>query len=275
GLAVDLQNMNGSAAMGALIGGDVDFLIHTGPSLVLSAYANGTPLKILGAMEDVYDEILVAPSSITSVEQLRGKKIGGSSLSSANTLAAKRLLADHGMQAGKDYTLVETGSSASEAGIAAQLLSHQIDAGALTTDFADKLVAQGGFHVLVDFAETDVHVASQVVTLRTPFIAQHRDVVQRLVDSLFDAARYYKSHKAEAVAAMRLHYKLEDQAQMEKLWERQSELLAKVPTVAKEDFADIIPQLPKDTPARSDDKLAALLDLSFVNDAAKRGLGQY
>src|SRR5581483_2317007 len=161
GLAVDLQNMNGSAAMGALIGGDVDFLIHTGPSLVLSAYANGTPLKILGAMEDVYDEILVAPSSITSVEQLRGKKIGGSSLSSANTLAAKRLLADHGMQAGKDYTLVETGSSASEAGIAAQLLSHQIDAGALTTDFADKLVAQGGFHVLVDFAETDVHMSSR------------------------------------------------------------------------------------------------------------------
>jgi len=275
GLSVDLQPMNGSASAGALVGGDIDFVIHSGPQLILSAFAGGSPLKIIGAMEDVYDQILVTPTSINSVEDLRGKNVGGASLSSANTAAALKLLKEKGMEPGRDFNLIQTGSSASEAGIAAQLISHQIDAGALTTDFADKLVAQGGFHILVDFANTDIHVASQVIAFQASYIDQHPDVAQRLIDGLIEGVKYFKDNKDAAVAGFKTHYKMEDQTAMEKLWARQSQLLSKVPTTEKSDYADLIAAMPADVPKLTDAKMDQLLDLRFVNDAIKRGLGNY
>jgi NitT/TauT family transport system substrate-binding protein len=275
GLSVDLEPMTGAASAGALVGGDIQFVIHSGPQLILSAFAAGSPLKIIGAMEDTYDEILVTPTSINSVGDLRGKNVGGASLSSANTAAALKLLKENGMEPGRDFKLIQTGSSASEAGIAAQLISHQIDAGALTTDFADKLVAQGGFHILVDFPQTDIHVASQVIAFQSSYIEQHPDVAQRLIDALIEGVRYFKDNKDAAVAGFRTHYKMEDQQAMEKLWERQSQLLSKAPTTTKDDYADLIAQMPADAPKLSDEKMDMLLDLRFVDDAVKRGLASY
>ncbi|HLG71039.1 MAG TPA: ABC transporter substrate-binding protein [Chloroflexota bacterium] len=275
GLPVELRGMNGQAQTNAMVAGDLDAEMHAGIALVLSAAAQGSNFKIVAVMQPVYDLEMVVPDSIKSPQDLKGKKVGSQTTTSANSMATRHYLGQYGLQQDRDYTLVQTGSQGSEQGMVAQLLSHQVEAVAVTPTAADPAMAQGGFHVLVDFAKTDVRVASQAVVVQATYVQAHPDAVQRLVDSMIQGVRYYKEHKAEAEATMRKQYKLTDQKVLDALYDRQAQLLVSEPTVSKADFEDVVASMPKDGPQLSEDRLSAMLDNHYVEDAAKRGLTKF
>jgi len=66
--------------------------------------------------------------------------------------------------------------------------------------------------------------------------------------------RYFREHKPEAETAMRVHFKLTDQAAMDKLYERQVDVQTNLPAVAKADFTDVVATMPKDAPQLSDEQ---------------------
>ena len=273
GLDVELTPMAGSPAMKALIGGDIDFAIHAGPQLVLSAFAAGTPLKVVAAFDHVYDVKLVVPNDITSIEQLRGKRLGMPDLSAENGTAAITLLREKGLQPNKDYQIIQTGSQGSSAGIVAQMITKQVDFSALAPIFADQAVAQGGYHVLMDFADSDLRVASQVLTVPVAFVEQKPVVLQTVLDSLIEGVKYFKTHKADAFTAMKVHYLLEDQAQMEALYDRQVQLIATEPSILKEDLESALAgTVEAGSAPLTPDQLTRLVDNHFVEDAVKRGV---
>jgi ABC-type nitrate/sulfonate/bicarbonate transport system substrate-binding protein len=275
GLNVQLQAMTGQASTNAMVGGDVDAELHNGVALVLSAEAGGAKFKIVADMQPVYDQQIVVPDAITAPEQLKGKKVGSQTSTSANVIATEHYLGQHGLTQGTDYTVVQTGSAGSEGGMVAALLSHQVDAIAVTPTAADQVLAQGGYHVLIDLAKTDVRVANQIVVVQQSLADQHPDTVQKLVDSMISGVRYFREHKAEAETAMKVHFKLTDQAAMDKLYQRQVEILTNLPKVDKADFADVVATMPKNGPQLSDAQLSAMLDNRYVEDAAKRGLTNF
>ena len=275
GVNVELRGMTGQASTNAMVAGDLDAELHNGVALVLSAAASGAAFKIVADLQPVYDQEILVPDSITAPEQLRGKKIGAQTSTSANIIGTQHYLAQHGLTAGKDYTVIQTGSAGSEAGMVATLLSHQVDAIAVTPVAAEPVLAQGGYHVLIDLAKTDVRVAGQIIVFQAAYVQQHPDVVQKVVDSMIQGVRYFREHKPEAETAMRVHFKLTDQAAMDKLYQRQVEVQTNLPTVAKADFTDVVATMPKDAPQLSDEQLSAMLDNRFVEDATKRGLTSF
>jgi NitT/TauT family transport system substrate-binding protein len=275
GLPVELRGMNGQAQTNAMVAGDLDAELHNGIALVLSAAAQGGNFKIVAVMQPVYDLQLVVSDDVKSPQDLKGKRIGSQTTTSANSMATRHYLTQYGLQLDRDVKLIVTGSQGSEQGMMAQLLSHQVDAVSVTPTAAEPAVAQGGFHVLVDFAKTEVRVASQAVVVQASLAQQHPDAVQRLVDSMIQGVRYYKEHKAEAETAMRSHFKLSDQKVIDALYDRQAQLLASEPTVAKADFEDVVASMPKDGPQLGDERLSAMLDNHYVEDAAKRGLTKF
>lgn len=275
GIDVDLRPMTGQAQTNAMVAGDLDGELHNGVALVLSAAANGAAFKIVADMQPVYDQQLIVPDGITRPEQLKDKKIGTQTGTSANIIATEHYLSQHALTAGKDYTIVQTGSAGSEAGMVAALLGHQVDAISVTPVAAEPVVARGGYHVLVDLAKSEVRSAGQIVVVQAPFVQQHPATVQKLVDSLISGVRYLREHKAEAETAMKVHFKMTDQAAMDTLYQRQVEILTNVPTVAKADFADVMSTMPKNGPHLSDAQLTAMLDNRFVEDATKRGLTNF
>jgi len=111
--------------------------------------------------------------------------------------------------------------------------------------------------------------------VQATYVQAHPDAVQRLVDSMIQGVRYYKEHKAEAEATMRKQYKLTDQKVLDALYDRQAQLLVSEPTVSKADFEDVVASMPKDGPQLSEDRLSAMLDNHYVEDAAKRGLTKF
>jgi ABC-type nitrate/sulfonate/bicarbonate transport system substrate-binding protein len=277
GADVQLQPAAGAASLNSLIAGEADGIAIGGPQTVLLAIQSGAPLRIVAAPSASYNVIIVTPSSITSLAQLRGKRVGAQSETAINAQGMRRALHDAGLEAGRDYEFAVTGASGSANGVLAALLAHQIDAAPLDEFNADKAVSQGGFHKLLDLASPEAHIvaAFSVVAFRQPFIQQRRDLVQKTVDGLIDGVRYLKEHKAETIDLIRSRSRVDDPVILDATYARQAQLLAKAPVVTPDEFADAIHYLPAKAQPISDQQLASSLDPSFVEDAVKRGLANY
>ena len=76
GLNVDLQGLGGSQRASALISGQIDAEAGGGPQELVAANAHGSKLTIVATFSRKFDDVLLVPNEITSVEQLKGKKIG-------------------------------------------------------------------------------------------------------------------------------------------------------------------------------------------------------
>src|SRR5581483_11095595 len=70
-VAIDLQTINAINAIKALVAGQLDGVLLGSPEVV-AARASGMDLTIVAVFVSLYNQIMVVPPEITSVEQLRG-----------------------------------------------------------------------------------------------------------------------------------------------------------------------------------------------------------
>ncbi len=275
GVDVDVKGLGGQQRINSLVAGQIDGEVGGGPQEFVSARAEGSALTIVATFSKKFDDVLLAPAEITSVEQLRGKSIGAVTPTSVDAQGLVFYMRKFGMEPGRDYKLVGTGSSASQAGPAAAMTAHQIDAALLQEDFARGVVKQGGFHVLVDLFDTDLRLAGVPVDFRTDFIQQHPDAVQKTVDALVDCVRYTKEHPAETKAIWGKQYKMEDEERLDTIYKREVELWQKAPIPDKAAFDDVIEFVSMSNPKVKGLDPSTFIDPRFVDDAVKRGLTNY
>ena len=100
----------GTAAIGALTGGDVEILGAPGSTTMVSA-AQGLAAWRSSAPSVRAAWKLVAHPSITSVQELRGKTVGISRLGTTIEFATRRALVKLGLTPGKDVQILATGLS--------------------------------------------------------------------------------------------------------------------------------------------------------------------
>jgi len=90
GLEPELIFMKAIQTVQAMLAGGVDFGTATGTAV--SAAVNGADVRVVLALTDKPSFDLVAQRSITSVQQLRGKKIGISAVGSLTEILARQIL---------------------------------------------------------------------------------------------------------------------------------------------------------------------------------------
>ncbi|HLG73431.1 MAG TPA: ABC transporter substrate-binding protein [Chloroflexota bacterium] len=271
-LDVQLLPSAGRTSLNAVIAGDLEGLALGGPATVLIAIQHGAPLHIVAVPSDVYNVIIVAADGINSLDQLKGKRVGGQSETAIDVTGMKRVLHDAGLEAGKDYQYVDTGAAASGNGVVAALLAHQIDAAPLDDVTSQQALQQKGYHVLLDMADprANIHSAFSVVALRDDFVQQHPDTAQRFVDSLLQGMTYMRDHKAETEQVIKTHWKVDDPAQVDSIYNRQIELLAKDPTPTKDELADAATYVPKGTPPIPASLVSSAIDPRLAQAALKQ-----
>lgn len=274
GVNVDLQSINATTAIKALVAGQLHGVLLGSPE-VIAARGAGSPVTIVGVFVHVYNQQMVVPAEITRVDQLRGKTIGVITHTSVNGVGTVRALRAYGLEPGRDYTIVETGSAGTFQALAGQLFARNIDAAALDPNLARQAAAEG-YRILFDLAEMDLPVAAGSLAFQTAYIEQHPDVVQRIVDALIDSLRYAREHRAETEAAFSKYFKISDPAQLAFTYERVvGQVLAKVPYPAPEQFPDTIEAMARENPDLRTIDIPSLIDRRFVESAVQRGLANY
>lgn len=272
GLNLDLQSISATTAIKDLVAGHIDATVAGAPESI-SARAESADIQIVAVFQNACDMQLVAAKDVASVDQLKGKTVAVITKPSVNGICTVADLRNHGLAAGKDYKLIETGSAGTYSAMVAAIQAHHADAGAMQTNFARKLADSGQFHILYDLAaEKDLKEAASSLTFASSFIQAHPAEVQKTLDSLLEGQQYFKQHKAEAQGVLKTTFKITDQAELDAIYDRLVQLMAGNVTPNKDLFPDIVDALTQVQPKVKALDLGSLLNPRFAQDAAKRGL---
>jgi NitT/TauT family transport system substrate-binding protein len=177
GLRAEWVQLGTNESISALLGGSVDILAGTTDATV-TAISKGANIKVLANYHLITPFELVARPEITSVQDLRGKKVGASSLKSGSGTIARFMLLQHGLR-DTDYELTQVGGNTQRyaalqsGGISATLLSDPVN-------FQARL---DGFRILQAFADVMPEYSLNVWMVRGDWLDSPRnqeDLVQFL-----------------------------------------------------------------------------------------------
>jgi sulfonate transport system substrate-binding protein len=192
----------GPAAVEAIFAGALD-ATYVGPNPAINAFSksNGSAVRIVAGAASGGASLVVKPS-ITSVADLKGKKVASPQLGNTQDVALRSWLKSQGLSTttsgGGDVSVVPQDN--------AQTLdtfkSGQIDGAWVPEPWATRLVQEGGGKVLVD--EKSLWPGGKFVTtvllVRTAFMRKHPEVIAELVKGHVDAVNYIAAHPDDAQA---------------------------------------------------------------------------
>ncbi len=189
---------SGSDTIDALLGGSLD-ATFIGPSPASTAYAQsqGDVRIVSGATQG--GASLVVNDSINSIQDLQGKKIATPSAGNTQDIALKYFLKQNGFQESSDgtgdVTVVNQDNSVSLQTFA----TGDIDGAWVPEPYASELVKEGA-KTLID--EKTLWPGGKFVTtlllVRKPFLDDHPDLVNDLLQGQIQANAYIASNSADA-----------------------------------------------------------------------------
>ena len=187
GLEVELIVMQAIQTIQATLGNSTQFASATGSAV--SAAVRGADIKVILAVTDRPSFDLIAQPNITSVQQLRGKKIGTGGVGSLAEILARRILMANNVRP-EEVAILATGPSHVTY---LSLKAKVIDAAPLQMPLT--FTAQDeGFRKLV--AAGDVYQTVQGgLAATTALLSDQPELVTRVVRAMLRATRLIKSDR--------------------------------------------------------------------------------
>ena len=189
---------SGSDTIDALLSGSLD-ATYIGPSPALTAFAQseGGVRIVSGATQG--GASLVVNSSITSIQDLKGKKIATPSAGNTQDIALKYFLKDNGFNESSDGTGDVTVVNQDNSVSVQTFGTGDIDGAWLPEPYASELVDEGG-KVLVD--ESSLWPGGKYVTtvllVRKAFLDDHPELVDDLLKGQTEANDYIADNSDDA-----------------------------------------------------------------------------
>jgi NitT/TauT family transport system substrate-binding protein len=190
GLDVELVLLRGSGQTSqAMVAGSL-FASSVALPAVMLADLNGADLVNVAHGIAVQSSKLMVKPEIRKIEDLKGRKIGISSLGSAGDLLSGYVLRKYGIDTNRDVFWLAVGNTGERL---QALLNGAVDAADLTYP-ADAQAERRGFRPLLDARKEIVYPTASVVTRRKT-IREERDTVMRVVRSYTEGIAFLKQNK--------------------------------------------------------------------------------
>lgn len=192
-----------NAPIRALAAGSIDLAFGAPLAGVFSTAAEGVPIRIFAATQPADVQFVVpADSPITSLAELKGKKIGMSPAGSSVAVIAGAVLAgNHGIKT-NDFSLV----GGNESRLAQFLAQKQVDGAALRSVTIAQLEDELKVKRLGSFAEewktlthSDAVPYIGVGTVSAKLVDEKPEAVARVIAGLRDTLAWGKAHPDEVV----------------------------------------------------------------------------
>jgi ABC-type nitrate/sulfonate/bicarbonate transport system substrate-binding protein len=196
GLDVQLIVMPSAVGTQALIGGNMKFSTVGGAGLL--PILRGAPLRFLFATFNRPMFWLYGKPDIRSVKDLKGKKVGVSSLGSGPDSLLRDLLKKHGLEGGREVAILPMG-----AGIARfyALQAGSVDAAMLSIP-ANLLAHEAGFRELVSFIDQEwVELQGSVVTTEQLMMSD-RPLVEKFMRATLKGFFYAREQRAGTISIL-------------------------------------------------------------------------
>lgn len=205
GLDVELVLLRGSGQTSqAMVAGSL-FASSVALPAVMLANLNGADLVNVAHGIAVQSSKLMVKPEIRKIEDLKGKKIGISSLGSAGDLLFGYVLRKNGVDTNREVFWLAVGNTGERL---QALLNGAVDAADLTYP-ADAQAERRGFRPLLDARKEIVYPTASVVTRRKT-IREDRDTVMRVVRSYVEGIAYLKQNKNFSQKVLAKYFRTSD-----------------------------------------------------------------
>jgi ABC-type nitrate/sulfonate/bicarbonate transport system substrate-binding protein len=180
------------AAIAAMLAGDLDF--YTAIGSTARAALRGAPIRVGLVALNRPDFALVATKDISSVEQLKGKTIGGYTPQGTVNVVLHEMLRRKGFKP-EDYKVVNAGTAR-----AAALSSGAVQVAMLNSVEAVRMVKQG-FHVLARAAD-ELEVPQSGLGMSIANLQGKRELLRPAVQAVLEAIRIIVDQKEKTVSVL-------------------------------------------------------------------------
>ena len=268
GLDVDLQLIPGANGMSALLSGQVQ-IAQVGASEVVSAVANGSDLVASGNLSSVLPYVFIVSPEINSIDDLRGKQVGISSVGGSADIATRLSMMHYGLDPDKDITILAMGTLQNRT---AGLQNGAIQAAPANPP--DSIVLQRqGFKPLFDIADLHFPAAAAVIVAQRNWVNDHKDLFQAWNDAIVESIALAKAKPEVGVPVMKKYLQSEDDELVKETYAYWiNEVVTEPPSLTPDQFGDTVRALAPNNPRVKDVDLNRLLDPSFIQNAVNKGL---
>jgi NitT/TauT family transport system substrate-binding protein len=211
----------------------------------------------------------MAPASYTGPNDLRGKTIGVASKGGSSEIAAVQQIERLGLKT-SDVTILATGSVAN---LTSAMLANQVYAGPGHPPDTAALF-KAGYKVIMDLAAQNVPAVENCTIVTSKYMNEHKDVMQKYVDSLIQAIVAMKKDKPGTLPVMQKLLNVTDQDALAQTYDYYvTQIFPVYPTVAQKEWLYSRDELAKTNAAVKDLDVTKVFDNIFVKNAQDRKVG--
>jgi ABC-type nitrate/sulfonate/bicarbonate transport system substrate-binding protein len=191
-LAVELIALaSGDKIAFALLSDSIELAIYTPDWFIRAMEKSDTKLKVvLGSTNDLIFSFITA-KEIASYADLKGKRIGVSTIKAADSYLVRKMMAAHGL-AESDYILIQAGASPDRA---AGLKAGSLAGTLLTPPSDERVLDEGGFARLDLSSSVLSHYAWQSSTVRETWAKANRATLVGYIRSWIKGSRWLRDPK--------------------------------------------------------------------------------
>lgn len=174
--------------------GTTDLAI-TPPEGAVADFVAGGTLRIVGSNSERLPMSLVARPDIATLEQLRGKRIGTSSLTEGTAIYTQLMLREVGLRYPHDYSFVLAGVHTTRW---TALQENEIDAAPQPAPW-NFLAERSGFNLLGEVADVIPEIIFAAMIGNDQWLRENRDTVKDLLSALSEAHDFVNDPANDAV----------------------------------------------------------------------------
>src|SRR6266542_1851358 len=247
GLDLEVVYVNsGSLLNQALIAGTFDISFSQGSEAMI-AKLRGADMRITAVVANRFNHVYLTAPAITSIKQLKGKKVAVSRFGSGSHFQSNLALKEGGLDPEKDVTILQIGNSTARM---AAILSGTVDGTIMAADFVPKAKKEG-FNIVADLADTKIEYPFLSLNMLGSYIDKNLKLVKALIKGMSESIRVLQTDSAAAKAVVRTVLRTDDVDTIEYATMRSIRVLDRRPFPTIAGIQTVLDELGKEPKAKS------------------------
>jgi NitT/TauT family transport system substrate-binding protein len=250
----------------AMLGGDVAFAGAGGNAAVDATLAGGD-FVMVGSLAKVPAFYIMALPEIKTIEDLRGKTVGVTRFGSSTDFTMRYVLKKHGLEPGRDVTLIQTGDIIASA----TSLSTRLIAAAPLSSPANVRAQEAGAKILINMGTAGVYFPHDAWMARRSFISTHEDLVRRFLKAYSEGVHLMHTDPALARRAISRYTRATDPKILDAVYQYALDYVDKVPYNTREGIQEVLNQAAAKNPKAKEARAESFYDDRYVKELEDAG----
>lgn len=254
----------GQVATQALAAGEPP-MVNVGT--VIQANLTGYNLVLVASMENKFYQLVFVRPGITSLEQLKGKKLAVSGYGSITHYAAQILAKHLNLEINKDLILVPAGPDAERLGA---MSAGTVDASFFNLSTAP-IARKMGFVDLLQIADLGVEVQGNGLATSRAYLKSNRDTVKNVMKGYLESIHFIYARKAESQKVFAKYMRTNDPEVLESSYQNYVKTIPRRPTFTPKGIQFMLDMLAPQMAQAKTAKPEQFFDAGVMNELEKEG----